>query len=62
MKNGFQVTRIWPFNPKVMDGRTNLNELYIVDRNNTLDEDNVEKYDEAMNNIEGWVKMEQLQN
>jgi len=45
-----------------MDGRTNLNELYIVDRNNRLDEDNVEKYDEAMNNIKGWVKMEQLQN
>jgi hypothetical protein len=62
MKNGFHVTRIWPFNPKVMDGRTNPNEFYIVDHNNKLDEDNVEKYDEVMNNIEGWVKMEQLQN
>ncbi len=45
-----------------MDGRTNPNEFYIVDHNNKLDEDNVEKYDEVMNNIEGWVKMEQLQN
>jgi hypothetical protein len=27
MKNGFKVTRIWPFNPKAMDGRTKLSEL-----------------------------------
>jgi len=27
IKNGFKVTRIWPLNPKAMDGKTKLNEL-----------------------------------
>ncbi len=38
-----------------MDGRTNLNELYIFDlNNNTLDEDNIENFDGTMNDTEGW--------
>jgi hypothetical protein len=46
-----------------MDGKTKPNELYIIDHNNnTLNDDNVGNYDEIMNDIEGWVKMEQLQN
>jgi hypothetical protein len=37
-----------------MDGRTNLNELYIFDlNNNTLDEDNIENFDGTMNDTEG---------
>jgi hypothetical protein len=44
-----------------MDGRIKPNELYITNRNNnTSNEDDVENYDEAMNDTEGWVKMEQL--
>ncbi len=35
IKNGFQITRIWPLNPKAMDGRTKPNELYIADHNTT---------------------------
>jgi hypothetical protein len=63
IKNKFQVTRIWLFNPKAMDGKTKPNELYTIDCNNyTLNDNNVENYDEIMNDIEGWVKMEQLQN
>jgi hypothetical protein len=63
IKNRFQVTRIQLFNPKAMDGKTKPNELYIIDHNNnTLNDDNVGNYDEIMNDIEGWVKMEQLQN
>jgi hypothetical protein len=46
-----------------MDGRTKPNELYTIDHNNNAsNEDNVENYDEAMNDIEGWVKMERLHN
>jgi hypothetical protein len=40
IKSGFQVTWIWPFNPKVMDGRTKPNELYVDRNNNILNEDN----------------------
>jgi hypothetical protein len=36
-----------------MDGRTKPIELYIVDHNNTSDEDNAENFDETMNDIEG---------
>ncbi len=37
-----------------MDGRTKPNEFYITDRNNnTLDEDNVEDFDEAINDTSG---------
>jgi hypothetical protein len=37
-----------------MDGRTKLNELYVVDRNNsTLDEDNEENYDEVIIDTKG---------
>ncbi len=55
IKNGFQVTWIWPFNPKAMDGRTKSNELYIANHNNnTSYKDNVEKSNEPMNDIEGW--------
>ncbi len=54
IKSGFQVTGIWPFNPKAMDGRTKPNELYVVDRNNsTSDEDNEENYDETINDTKG---------
>ncbi len=52
-KNGIQVIRIWPFNPKAMDGRTKSNELYNIDCNITSDEDNVENYDETINDTEG---------
>jgi hypothetical protein len=52
IESGFQVTRIYPFNSKAMDGRTKCSELYIVDRNNdTLNEDNVENSYEIMNDI-----------
>ncbi len=34
IKNGFKVIRIWPFNPKVMDGRTKPSELYATKDNN----------------------------
>jgi len=39
---------------KVMDGRTKPSELYIVDHNNTSNEDNAENSNETMNDIEGW--------
>jgi hypothetical protein len=40
---------------KARDGRTKLNELYTVDHNNSRsNEDNAEKIDEPMNDIEGW--------
>ncbi len=52
IKNGFQFTRIWPFNPKAMDGRTKPNELYTTDcNNNTLNDDNIKNYDETMNDM-----------
>ncbi len=54
IKNGFQVTRTWPLNPKAMDRRTKPNELYITNHNGTSDEDNVENFDGAMNEIKGW--------
>ncbi len=55
IKNGFQVTKIWPLNPKAMDGRTKPNELYTTNYNNgTLDENNVENSDGAMNGIKSW--------
>jgi len=55
MKNGFKVIRIWPFNPKAMDGRTKPNEFYIVDRNNnTSNEDNEENSNEVINDIKAW--------
>jgi hypothetical protein len=61
IKNRFQVTRIWLFNLKAMDGKIKPNELYTIDHNNnTLNDNNVGNYDETMNDIEGWVKMEQL--
>jgi hypothetical protein len=34
IKNGFKVIRIWPFNPKAMDGRTKPSELYTTKDNN----------------------------
>jgi len=37
-----------------MDGRTKPNELYNIDCNITSDEDNVENYDETINDTEGW--------
>jgi hypothetical protein len=38
-----------------MDGRTKPNELYITNHNNsTSNEDNVENFDGAMNDIKGW--------
>jgi hypothetical protein len=41
LKNGFKVIGIWPFNPKVMDGRTKPSELYTTKDNIiTLDEEN----------------------
>jgi hypothetical protein len=39
---------------KVMDGRTKPIELYIVDHNNTSNEDNAKNSNETMNDIEGW--------
>ncbi len=33
IKNGFKVIGIWPFNPKAMDGRIKLSELYITKDN-----------------------------
>ncbi len=55
IKNGFQVTRIWPLNPKAMDGGTKPNELYITNHNNgTSNEDNVENFDGTMTDIKGW--------
>ncbi len=55
IKNGFKVTRIWPLNPKAMDGKTKLNELYIIKDNIiTLDEENAKKFDESLNDIQGW--------
>jgi hypothetical protein len=40
-----------------MDGRTKLSELYIVDHNNNiLNEDNEKNSNETINDIEGWVK------
>jgi ribose 5-phosphate isomerase len=40
-----------------MDGRTKPSELYIVDHNNNiLDEDNEKIYNETINDIEGWVE------
>jgi hypothetical protein len=36
-----------------MDGRTKSNELYNIDCNITSDEDNVENYDETINDTEG---------
>jgi hypothetical protein len=53
IKRGFKVIGIWPFNPKAMDGRTKLNEFYIVNCSNTLNEDNQENYDEAINDTKG---------
>jgi hypothetical protein len=55
IKNGFQVTKIWPLNPKVIDGRTKPIKLYTVDyNNNTSDEDNVKKSNGAVNDTKGW--------
>ncbi len=54
IKSGFQVTRILPFNPKALDGRTKPNELHVIDYNNTSDEDNDENFDEAINDTKGW--------
>jgi hypothetical protein len=54
IKNGFNVTGIWPFNPKVMDGRTKPSEFYHVDcNNNTSNEDNEENCNEAINDTKG---------
>ncbi len=54
IKSGFKVTRIWPFNPKVMDGKTKRSELHAVDhKNNTSNEDNEENSDETIIDIEG---------
>jgi len=30
---GFRVTRIWPLNPRAMDRKTNLSNLYIENEN-----------------------------
>jgi len=55
IKNGFQVTRICPLNPKAMDGSTKPSELYTTNHNNsTSNDDNVENFDGAMNDIKGW--------
>ncbi len=53
IKSEFQVTRIWPFNPKVTDGRIKPNEFYSVDHDDTSNEDNVKNFNEAMNDIKG---------
>jgi hypothetical protein len=37
-----------------MDGRTKLGEFYIVDCNDTSNEDNVENSNEIMNDTKGW--------
>ncbi len=59
IKSEFQVTRIWHFNQKVMDGRTKLNELYVVDcNNNTLDEDNEKDLMKQLMILKVEVKME----
>jgi hypothetical protein len=40
-----------------MDGRTKPSELYVVDHNNNiLDEDNEKKSNETINDTEGWAK------
>jgi hypothetical protein len=54
IKSGFQVTWIWPFNPKAIDGRTKPNEFYTVDCNDTSNEDNAENSNETMNDTKGW--------
>ncbi len=36
IKNGFQVTKLQPLNPKAMDGRTKPSELYTIDHNNNI--------------------------
>jgi hypothetical protein len=36
-----------------MDGRTKPSEFYIVDCNDTLNEDNAENSNEAMNDVKG---------
>jgi hypothetical protein len=42
IKNGFKVIGIWPLNPKAMDGKTKLNELYTAKDNIiTSDQENV---------------------
>ncbi len=38
-----------------MDGKTKLNELYIIKDNIiTSDEENAENFDESLNDIQGW--------
>jgi hypothetical protein len=44
-----------------MDGRIKLSEFYVVDRNNTLDEDNEKKLMKQLMILKALVKMEQLQ-
>jgi len=53
IKNGFNVTRIWPFNPKAMDERIKPSEFYATNRNNTSNEDNEENSNEEINDIKG---------
>jgi len=53
IKNWFKVTRIWPFNPKAMDGRTKPSEFYVVDYNNGSNEDNEENSNEIINDTKG---------
>ncbi len=55
IKNGFKVTRIWPFNPKAMDGRTKPSELYTIENNIIAsNENNVKNFDEGLNDTQGW--------
>jgi hypothetical protein len=55
IKNGFKVIKIWPLNPKDMDGRTKPNELSIAKDNIIpIDEKNVKNSDEGLNDIQGW--------
>ncbi len=53
IKNGFNATRIWPFNPKAMDETIKPSEFYAATRNNASNEDNEENSNEAINDIKG---------
>ncbi len=53
IKNWFKVTRIWPFNPKAMDGRTKPSEFYVIDYDNGSNEDNEKNSNEIINDTKG---------
>jgi len=53
IKSGFMVTRIWPFNPKVMDEKTRLNEVYTTIIIHILYQNN-DSSTELANDINQW--------